>query len=218
MKMDNRLRSLFTVLIILPLMAGCARTVTQLNGEQPKMVSFDITYVGTMDTTGTGYYIIFSNSASSAASVPFLPYEFIKPGAGQPIPNPPLPSGDYYSNYYSTWQNYIDIDQSQFVLSPYTSEAVPTPEPVTISKALAGNEITLTFDISTEAPYGSRIWFDIVTVDNNTDLVEDNLSYKQRLPSTYYFYTKSGTLVTGSDESLGPKNASDILSWRVYVQ
>ena len=210
----HRLWLVMLILMLPMLSSGCAKTVTTLfeAGETPpKTISIDVTFASTPEGV---CYILFGDSAP--VQVPFRPDEFVEP------PNLPVYTPkDYYSTFFPTWKNYIKIDGGAlFIPGPFTtSEAVTTPEVMAVYKGDQPNKITLTFDMTMEAPYKGQLYFDIVTVDKINPMVEDNLSPLNNSVSTNFIYTRSQTLTEGTDEATpGIPGGMDIQSWRIYIQ
>ncbi len=214
-----RIRKLIAMAGLLSLVCmqtGCAKTVTTLfeaDEKPPKTISIDVTFAGTPDGAAGKYFIVFADAAGP--QIPFDPEQFVEPGE---VPQSPI--HDYYQAFYLTWKNYVVIDgPAFFVPGAFTSEAVPTKEAIHFTTDSGLNKFTVTFDMSMEVSFGDRMYFDIVAVDKAFKIVKDNLSPGGNTASINYFYTKSGTLAQGTDESSGASfDPLDITSWRVYVQ
>jgi hypothetical protein len=201
------------LIVILTFASGCAKTVTP-EFESGKQLSIYATFRGNIDTIQNKYYILFRNDASP--QVPFAPNQFIEPGE-KPLED----TIDYYATYLPTWKNFIVLDGNTFyfVQPPYTSEAYPTKEVLAVWSGADTNQMTISFPLSKLAPNTNRLYFDIVTVDKTTKMVNDNLSPLNNSPSSYYVFTIKDSIVSGKDEtSIVSRESLDIIDWGVSIQ
>ncbi len=202
-------------LSLLILLCGCAKVVTP-EFQPGKTITINVNFMSALDTINNKYYIIFNKNA--APQIPFDPNQFVEPGEIAQQPNI-----DYYGQIYPTWMDYIVLDGNTFYLvaPPYTSEAIPTREALATINGPYSNSFMLTLDLSRLGNFvdSDRLNFDILSVDKTAKIVEDNLSLDNRSPSSYYVFTITNSVVTGSDETMSTTaEAWDIGTWRVMVQ
>lgn len=127
------------LLLLLFLIGGCARTVTQ-KSDAGSELDILVRFKGPVDTSGRNYYIIFPKSAYNISTLAPLNYGYEPyPWFDAPKGNDNLPAfndrlnqqfplqqiGDqlvsdfinyYYVHYYSNWYDYIEVRGSSVLL------------------------------------------------------------------------------------------------------
>lgn len=206
----------FIVLLVMSLIlcfsGGCAKVVTPVF-DAGRNMTIDVNFRAAIDTVSNDYYILFNSVTTS--KIPFDPVQFIEPGEV-----PQQPEIDYFTNYFNSWGEYIKLSGNTFYFAkpPYTSEVIATKEAIAILSGADPKRFTITLNMDKLAPYGDKIYFDIVTVDKSSKMVKDNLAQIVKGISPYYVFTINDSIVSATDETaaISPESA-DILDWRVIV-
>jgi hypothetical protein len=208
----QRLSALFALTFILCFASGCAKMVTPVF-DAGKHITIDVNFKGAIDTVNIDYYILFN--ANTTPKIPFDPTQFIEPGEV-----PQQPEIDYFTSYFNSWGQYMKLSGNTFFFAkpPFTSEAIATKEVVAILSGADPKRFSITFNMDKLAPYGDKIFFDVVTVDKSTKMVKDNLAQIVKGLSPYYVFTINDSVVSATDETaaISPESA-DIVDWRVLV-
>lgn len=211
---------LISLLLIIVLFSGCARTVTQIVPYGTQML-VEVTLRGTMEVNNNRYFLVLSSNKDFKIPLP-PPYElaeapeFIEPGI-----IPQLGSIEsYYNHFFSTWSGYVVIEPAGFftVKGPFVLGQVVSRE-IFASLEEQNNIIKFNFDLSlifgTAIP--DTIYFDFVTVDwpeGSAKIPKDHLTLTDAYISKVSGSKK--TIDNLSDESL--KDSLDILRCVVVIQ
>ena len=198
-------------------MLGCSRTVTSLVNYGDQM-AVQVTLRGTMEVNANRYFFVLGSS--STLNVPLPPPDNIEDEMLEPGDDPLLGNiGDYYSEYYVTWDAYVILDPGGFFLvdGPFVSGEVTTRESLS-----SVSDITpiLNFSIPLESVYSTvpdNIYFDFVSVewlDGEAKIPSDHLT------STDPYISKiSGSIIVIDDgEDSGVEASLDIVECRVEIQ
>jgi len=206
---------LITMVFILMMLSGCARTVTPLF-PLGKTIIFDVNFKEDIDGSANRYYVILRSSSS--AQIPFTPIKFIEP---DDIPDQPEVN---YADFYGTWNYYFVLEGNTVYLAsgPFSTTEAVTKETIAIWNGSEPRNIRISYDIERlfPSPTPTALYFDFVTVGISDKIVKDNLSPVTGNVSTQNINTTyAGTFVTGSDEATpGIPGALDISGWSVSVQ
>lgn len=198
--------------------AGCSRTVTTMPTFGSEL-NVEITLGSAADVINNRYFVIFSTIESY--QIPLPPPnsqdEFLEPG------NTPQPGAktlsEYFSQYYSTWSNYVVIDSQGYSLvnGPFIATNSVTREFLsglgTVTDKLA---FTVRLDKLFGATLPKQVYIDIISASypqNSLKVLKDRIS-----PPTNNFEPIKGTIITKSDETNSDIDPSlDILSWKANL-
>lgn len=206
------------ILVLLLLTIGCAKTVTTKPTFGTEML-VTVNLRGNADTVNNRYFMVLSTN--EAFTVPLPPpnnmdYEFLSVGD---LPQ----SGSqetYYTNYYSTWSGYIEMNNNGYYLTkgPFTYGTASTAEILSDQKSSTS---TISFSFRLEQIFGTAIpntiYFDIITV-------EYPLSGFKRTKDLLYPPNRSIQKYSGADTSISDSSDAsldadlDITGCRVIIQ
>lgn len=206
----------FVIIILLIAISGCAKTVTTI-GAVGSQITFDVSFREAMNPQYR-YFIMLGKT--NAPHIPFSPNEMVQPWEG--VTDTQV---NYFTDFYSTWGNYLLIQGQNAALVPgpfVTSTTVeaqslfdftrPSPNRFVVSLALN----RMSFGNATP----QNLFVDIIAV-NGQNKVVDNLSNNALLgtDSTLVVPTDQGTRKTGQDETQSSVDgALDITDYVITIQ
>ena len=204
--------------LLLVLAGGCAETVTPVTSFGSQLV-VEVTLRGPVDVTANRYFLVLSSNPSFRVPLPPPDNnfdEFLEPGT---IPQQGSLT-DYYTNYYSTWAGYVELDPAGYnlVAGPFVQGQLTTREPVSILPEVSSK---IRFNFRLDRIFGSTIpdpiYFDLVSVGwpaGSAKFAGDHLT-----TTNAYISNLPGSIQTIPDESNPALNAAlDILNCSVTIQ
>lgn len=197
---------------------GCSKTVTPKVSYGSEMV-VEVKLRGTVDTINNRYYLVLSTNESFSVPLPppdNIEYEFLTVGETPQTGSPET----YYTNYYSTWTGYIELNNTGYYIStgPYAINTTATQD--TLSD-LTNISSTLTFNFRLDRIFTGtipdNIYFDFITVDYPVSQFKrtKDLLYPPT-PSIQKFTGAETTVTDTSDSTIDA--SQDILSVKVNIQ
>ncbi|NQU18131.1 MAG: hypothetical protein HQ564_08720 [Candidatus Saganbacteria bacterium] len=197
---------------------GCAKTVTTKTTYGSEMV-VEVKLRGNADIINSRYFMVLSSSPAFKVPLPppnNIADEFLSVGD--------LPQQgsleSYYTNYYSTWSGFIELNNNGYYISkgPFVYNTTSTQEVLSDFETASS---TLNFSFRLEKIFGSSvpdtIYFDLITVDYPlSDFKRTKDLIYSPVPSIQKY---SGAETSGSDSSDPSLDADlDIISWKVLIQ
>ncbi|MFA5097095.1 MAG: hypothetical protein WC490_00495 [Candidatus Margulisiibacteriota bacterium] len=201
---------------------GCARTVTVLP-DAGNQLQLEITFRGEIDPSVNKYYLVLSGSS---VLLPYTGTYFFGPGEAYDTDklNVSTDLSYYYANYYSTWNDFILLKDSSFLITngAFTSSTlhttytpsllifrtIPSGDPDALKKI----NLTLFFNRLSTLP--STLYFNFISADKD-GYMRDYLRSTDNSIST-----NTGSAISEKRETEDPSidGGLDIISWNMVVQ
>ena len=201
---------------------GCARTVTVLP-DAGNQLQLEITFRGEIDPSANRYYLVLSGTS---VLLPYTGTYFFGPGEAYDTDklNVSTDLAYYYTNYYSTWTDFILLKDSSFLITngafvsstlhtTYTPSllifrTIPSEDPD------ANKKINLTLFFNRLSSLPSTLYFNFISVDKD-GYMRDYLRSTDNSIST-----NTGSAISEKRETEDPAidGGLDIISWNMVVQ
>jgi len=225
---------LLIVFIFMGLTVGCARTVT----DKSSLLQIDIEIALRGPMSPDDYVAVVFNT-NTPPTMPAGSDHTYFPLPGQTVreEDPPISVNSYYSDYFSTWSDYIlcQVGGPSFYASGSTGFPATTTDNTSIAPKTTFT-VTHNFQSSTStlklsffvgeiegAIAGNTIYINILTTRRNTETIESGASgyFQDVLLSPIAIQLRAGQEIQRLPGQEGLDNtlpaASDIQAWRVSI-